>query len=147
MWRSRLDGKDVIEDVYYLAKKLHDYAPNNQIVITYNNSMCKILRKDYYPDKEGKVVFLRDDKWREESYCVAEMLEFIEKYGELITDLKFQASDYSLQPLVNFSETCDFSGIVWYTHIIVGDGSLPLTQVMPKKSQQSMHNPNVKIVI
>lgn len=145
MWRSRLEGLDVIEDVEKLSESLHNYADTNQLLISYEDSIVKIKRDNYFPDENGLVIFESEKKWLEDSYSVAEMLEFIEKYGELIKEIKFRAFDDSLQPLVNFSESCDASGVVWFTHIIVGDGSKPLTQRIG--TQQSLYNPNVKTII
>lgn len=141
----RLEGKNLIEDVEFLITSLHNYATTNQILINYNSEICKVARENYYPDEDGRVVFHKLQKWVDESYSVAEMLEFLEKYCELIKDVKFQAHDGSIQPLVNFAETCDVSGVTWYTHIIVGDGSLPMK--MPPNNQQNLYNPNVPTLI
>ena len=147
MWKSRLEGKDVVEDVRFLAEKLHDFATTNQILINYDNAICKMKRMDYYPEDDGSVIFYKEERWIDDSYSVAELLEFIEKYGTLIKDMKFQASDGSLQPFVTITETCDNTGVVWYTHIIVGDGSRPITEIVPKRNQLNLYNPNVKVIV
>ena len=146
MWKSRLLGKEGINNsVLLLAEKMHDYAPTNILLVNYRQKLCQIDRLEYYPDEDGKVLFMAKKKWEDCSYSVGEMLEFIEKYGHLIKDLKFQAYDLSEQSLVNFSETCDVAGVVWYTHLIVGDGSD--TMKLPLLPKQSLYNPNIGIFV
>ena len=144
-WKSRLDGKDIIPEVELIFEQLHNYATTNQLIICYENKLCKIDRLDYYPSEDGSIVFKNLLNWRQNSYTVAEMLEFLDKYGELIKDIKFEASDGSIQPLVRFEESCDISGVVWYTYIIVGDGNRPFTRI--GNPQSTSFNPNVKTIL
>lgn len=146
MWKSRLLGKEGIDKkALLLAQKLYDYAPTNVLLVNYKQKLCQIDRLEYYPDENGKVLFKAKLKWKDWSYSVGEMLEFIEKYGHLIKDMKFQAYDLSEQPLVNFSETCDRAGVVWYTHLIVGDGSDVME--LPLIPKQSLYNPNIGVFV
>lgn len=133
------------EDLEFLIKKSYDFAPTNQMVIMFQDKLCQIAREDYYPDESGLVLFHKQLSWQDNAYSVAEIREFLEKYKDIIQEVRFEAYDGSIQELINITEKADASGIVFYTVIIVGDEEEPMT--LPKDFTQSINNPNVKTIL
>lgn len=133
------------DDIEFLTKKLYDFATTNQIVIMYQDKLCQVVREDYFPDENGIVTLHKQLSWIDNSYSVAELKEFLEKYVDRIEDIKFEAYDGSIQDLINITEKCDASGVIFYTVLIVGDRNAPLT--LPKDFTQTLNNPNVKTIL
>lgn len=136
---------DVNNDVEFLTKKMYDFATTNQLVIMYQDKLCQVNREDYYPDSDGVLTFHKRLEWEDNSYSVAEMKELLEKYQDLIKDVRFEAYDSSIQELINITERSDSAGIVFYTVLIVGDKEEVMT--LPKGFIQTLNNPNVKTVL
>ena len=143
--RYKLEKMNLTEDVRYFIESLYNYATTNQLLINHRDiGMGKVVRTNYYPDKDGKVVFYSTTDWNESSYSVGELLELLELYGENIKTMEFQACDGNMYPFINFGESHDVSGEVWYTHIIVGNAGNPMMDI------QGTHrdiNPNIRTFI
>ena len=83
-----------------------------------NESCCKIQREDYFPDESGRLVFHAKLDWSLEGYSVAELLELLQKYGDRVSDILFQASDMNEHKLLNIFEVDNIGTAGDYSCII-----------------------------
>lgn len=113
----------MIQDTNVIIKELIAQTQTNEIIIQYHDHVGFLKREDYYPSEDGMIVFhkklsVKDD----DGYSVAEMLELLLRYRDVVGGISFQAWDNSLQPFINMYESEAFSGHGnLSTVIMVGD--------------------------
>ena len=125
MWKYAIE-EHCSEDVSLLLSNILNYAPTNQITVQFENSLYQIQREEYFPNKENNITFNLTDNWSNNAYSVAEMSELLDKYHETIDKVRFKVPDGSLQKAINITESSDYSNVVFYTKIIIGNGSDPI---------------------
>lgn len=112
-----------IEDINYFMEFLESCSEFNQLVVLFKDEAVKILRKNYYPDDKGLVVFDKLTDWSKDGFSVYEMTELLTKYRDKISKIQFIVSDGSTQDFVNAYESEVFSDYGSFSSvIIVGDG-------------------------
>lgn len=110
------------EDIEYFISRIQNQAGTNQIVVVLNDKCCKVEREDYFPDENGILTFHKKSNWRNEGYSVAEVLELIKKYSDRINDIRFEAFDGNVYPLVNVFESDSIGDDFEFNcFILVGD--------------------------
>ena len=124
----------VIED---LLQDFERHAQTCELEVCYEDKLCKVKRMEYLPDDEGKLVFRKEDTWTNDGYTIVEAVEFLNKFGEQITELLFEAYDGSYQPYINSVEVqADMSGTEYRLRILVGeDGPLTFSDNMVMANQ------------
>lgn len=110
------------DDIQYFMERANNQAGTNQLVVVLKGQCCKIARENYYPDKDGVVVFHKMTEWTEPGFSVAEVLEFMQKYREIITKISFEAIDGNLYAPLNVYESDSLGDAFTYScFILVGD--------------------------
>ena len=114
-------------DVEYLLEKLSNQSGTNQCVVSLNERCNKILREDYFPDENGKLVFHAKTEWVDEGYSVAEMLELLQKYGDRVNEVLFETWNGEIHNLINIFEVDNIGVVGEYNCLmIVGKAGEPL---------------------
>ena len=112
----------MLDDVEYFVSRAKNQAGTNQLVVVLDDKCCKVMREDYYPNKDGEIIFHKKLDWTDEGYSVSEVLELIRKYSDRIKDIKFQAYDGNIYPLVNVFESDSLGDVFEFSClVIVGD--------------------------
>lgn len=106
-------------EIDYLVRELNGQLQNNQMLTMYDGKMGKIKRENYFPDENGVVCFDNLSTWSDVGWSVYEMTEFINKYRDRITDLRFRAYDGSIQPFMNVYESEAYSNNGEYSSVVV----------------------------
>lgn len=109
------------EIVERLLQDFQYHASGCEFEVCYEDKLCKIKRCEYLPDSDGKVFFLKEDKWSNDGYTIVEAVEFLNKFKDSITDILFETYNGSYQRFLNTYEVQNDSGTEFHLRVLVGE--------------------------